>query len=98
MPEPDRMALGMIEQRRAVELGGVEVAGIIGQRTCALPEHAAKSQRVPAGAAFLDILSNDAQGLIGEALQPENARLEIMAGDPYIEAEADDLRPLRHEC
>ncbi len=95
MPQTYRVALGMVEQHRAVALGGVEIARPEGDRACPLTQDAAKGQGLPDGVPFLDIVLDYAQRLIGKSLQPQDAGLEIVRRYPHIEPHADDLGLLR---
>jgi hypothetical protein len=44
-----RMALGMIEQHRAIAFGGIEIARPKGDRACRLAQDAAKGQELSDG-------------------------------------------------
>ena len=58
-PQPDRVAFGVFDQGGAITLGGIEIAGQIGDRACGLPQHAAEGQGMADGATFLDIALDD---------------------------------------
>src|SRR5262249_22285543 len=92
LPQPYRVALGMVEQHRAVSLGGTELARPKGYRACPLAQDAAKGQSLPDGVPFLDIAVNHPQRLLGKSLQPQDAGLEIVRRYSHIEPYTDDLR------
>jgi len=79
------MALGMVEQHRAIARRGGEIAGQEGDRARALTQHAAKRQGLPDGAPFLYIMLDYLQCMIGKTLQPQDAGLEIMRRHAMIE-------------
>src|SRR5262249_19650165 len=91
LPQAYRVALGMVEQHRAVALGGVEITRQKGDRACSLAEDAAEGQSLLDDVPFLDVVLDHAQCLLGKSLQPEDASLEIMRRYPHIEPHADDL-------
>src|SRR6516162_10508536 len=86
------MALGMIEQHRAMAYGGIEIARPKGYWACPLAQDAAKGQSLPDGVPFLDIAVNHPQRLLGKSLQPQDAGLEIVRRYSHIEPHTDDLR------
>src|SRR5262249_52452810 len=100
-PEAYGVTLGMLEQRRSMALRGVKIPGQKSDRTRALTQHAAKAQGMSVCTPFLNVAHRQTLRLVGEALQPQNARAEIMRREPQIEREylgilRDEIQPRVH--